>query len=255
MKACFSLRRLSTTYTGATVNVRRGSDNVTMDFYGNTQGNALGSSLDAGGTQIVSWLGGATGFVTTWYDQSGVGANATQTTTGNQPSINTTGWYIDFRTHKRLNLPNSTLTSGNNKFTCVVRHGATRAAAGPCFVSGGAQTSPQSMILQRGNTGGNAYAVAVWATYDLHSGASTYQDNSVAAWQYTQSNFIFFRNGTQLSSQSMSSINVAAGNNRIGTWGGSGTDNSAYGLDGDLYNIFIFNTDISSTDRNVCESI
>jgi len=55
-KAAFSLYRLSNSYVGPTVNVRRSIDNSSLDFYSNYYGQ-LGSQLNGEGTSIESWLG------------------------------------------------------------------------------------------------------------------------------------------------------------------------------------------------------
>lgn len=78
--AAYSLRNLSSTYTGALIRVRRSSDNAELDIYGNYQGN-----LDT--ATLLSFVGSGNGLVTTWYDQSGNGRNGTQATAANQPMI------------------------------------------------------------------------------------------------------------------------------------------------------------------------
>ena len=55
------------------------------DFYADRLGNLLTAPVV--GQALADWLGGATGYVTTWYDQSGAGNHATQTTAANQPII------------------------------------------------------------------------------------------------------------------------------------------------------------------------
>jgi hypothetical protein len=55
------------------------------DFYADPLGNLLTAPVT--GTTLANWLGGATGYVTTWYDQSGKGNHATQSTAANQPVI------------------------------------------------------------------------------------------------------------------------------------------------------------------------
>ena len=85
----FSLRAvngLSPSGTAKAVNVRRSTDNVTQDFYADRLGNLLTAPVT--GQTLSSWLGGATGYVATWYDQSGKGNNATQSTPASQPQIN-----------------------------------------------------------------------------------------------------------------------------------------------------------------------
>ena len=82
----FSLRKVNSSYAGAVVKVRRSSDNLENDFYGSS----TGALTNATGTSISTWLGAATGYVSVWYDQSGVGRNATQATASYQPILNLT---------------------------------------------------------------------------------------------------------------------------------------------------------------------
>jgi hypothetical protein len=77
-------RRLSSTYTGSLIRVRRSSDNAEQNI-GYTAGNLLDEAA------LTSFVGAGNGFVTTWYDQSGNGNNATQSTAANQPQIVSSG--------------------------------------------------------------------------------------------------------------------------------------------------------------------
>jgi hypothetical protein len=77
-------RRLSGTYTGSLIRVRRSSDNAEQDI-GYTAGNVLDESA------LTTFVGANNGFVTTWYDQSGNANNATQSTAANQPKIVSSG--------------------------------------------------------------------------------------------------------------------------------------------------------------------
>lgn len=76
----YSVRRLSSTYTGYAMKVRRSSDNTEQDI-----------AFDFNGTvstaQLLAFVGSGDGFVTVWYDQSGNGAHLTQTTAAYQPKI------------------------------------------------------------------------------------------------------------------------------------------------------------------------
>ena len=76
------------------VNVRRTNDGANLDFYGDYTGNLISSA----GQKLANWLTSTTGYVTIWYDQSGSGKNATQTTAGSQPQImadpNGSGKYV-----------------------------------------------------------------------------------------------------------------------------------------------------------------
>jgi hypothetical protein len=81
--AAYSVRKLTGTYTGNAIRVRRSSDNTEQDI-GFSSGN-----LDT--TALTTFCSGTNGFVTTWYDQSGNARNATQTTAANQPQIVSSG--------------------------------------------------------------------------------------------------------------------------------------------------------------------
>ena len=76
----YSLRKLSTSYTGNAVLVRRSSDNATQNI-GFTASGLLNE------TALLAFVGTGSGFVQTWYDQSGFNRHATQTNFANQPRI------------------------------------------------------------------------------------------------------------------------------------------------------------------------
>lgn len=80
----FSLRAVNGTVAKA-VQVRNGTTSAIQDFYADRLGNLLTAPVT--GQTLANWLGTATGYVTTWYDQSGRGNHATQGTAANQPII------------------------------------------------------------------------------------------------------------------------------------------------------------------------
>ena len=81
--AAYSVRLLRSAYSGSAIRVRRSSDNAEQDI------GFSGANLDT--SALTSFCSGTNGFVTTWYDQSGSGVNATQTTAVNQPQIVSSG--------------------------------------------------------------------------------------------------------------------------------------------------------------------
>ena len=85
--AAYSVRKLRAAYTGNAIKVRRSSDNTESDIGFTALGN-----LDT--TALTTFCSGTNGFVTTWYDQSGSGRNATQSTAANQPQIVNAGSVI-----------------------------------------------------------------------------------------------------------------------------------------------------------------
>jgi hypothetical protein len=70
------------------------------------------------------WLGSGVGNVAVWYDQSGRGNNATQSTTTWQPVYNVAGQYVDFAGSKWMSLQASSFSSGNGQYSYVVKHGS-----------------------------------------------------------------------------------------------------------------------------------
>lgn len=82
--AAYSLRRLRTVYFGSAIRVRRSNDNAEQNI-----GFTSGGDLDT--ASLLSFVGANSGFITTWYDQSGNGRNVTQTTSANQPRIVNSG--------------------------------------------------------------------------------------------------------------------------------------------------------------------
>ena len=103
--AAYSLRQLSSSYSGSAIRVRRSSDNAEQNI------GFASNELDT--TALTSFCGAGNGFVTTWYDQSGNGNNTTQTTAASQPQIVSSGSVIlsngkptiDFQT-KQLSVSN-----------------------------------------------------------------------------------------------------------------------------------------------------
>jgi hypothetical protein len=75
--AAYSLRKLRTAYTGDAVEVYNGSSYADIGF--------SNDELDT--TALATHCGSNDGFVRTWYDQSGSGNDATQSTTSQMPKI------------------------------------------------------------------------------------------------------------------------------------------------------------------------
>ena len=72
--AAFSLRAVKGNSAKA-VQVRRSSDDAVLDFWADRLGNLWTAPFT--GQLLQAWLGSAAGYVITWYDQSGLGNNAT----------------------------------------------------------------------------------------------------------------------------------------------------------------------------------
>lgn len=105
--AAYSLRKLRAAYTGNAIKVRRSSDNTEQDI------GFSGANLDT--TALTTFCTGTNGFVTTWYDQSGNGRNATQTTAANQPQIVSSGSVLNVNSKPSLKFDGS-----NDGFTVLL---------------------------------------------------------------------------------------------------------------------------------------
>jgi hypothetical protein len=101
--AAYSLRLLNSNHGGAAIQVRRSSDNVVANI-GFTSNGGLDTSA------LLAHCGSGDGFVTTWYDQSGNGRNATQATAANQPQIVSSGSVVN------LNSKPALMFDGSNDF-------------------------------------------------------------------------------------------------------------------------------------------
>jgi len=82
-EVAYSFRKLRLGYTGNCIRVRRSSDNAEQNI------GFVNNQLDT--ASLLAFCGAGNGFVTTWYDQSTNGNNATQTTAANQPQIVSNG--------------------------------------------------------------------------------------------------------------------------------------------------------------------
>ena len=84
--AAYSLRLLSSTYSGSAIRVRRADDNEEQDI--GFRNNELDTST------LETFSLGSDCFVTTWYDQSGDANNLIQETASSQPKIVSSGTTI-----------------------------------------------------------------------------------------------------------------------------------------------------------------
>jgi len=209
--AAYSLRLLDSTYTGNAIRVRRASDNAEQDI-------GFDSNGDLDTTALATFCSGTDGFVKVWYDQSGNGLDAEQTTTGNQPKIydNSTGVVtengkpaIQFDSDN-LQAPNTTTeitfhTSTKGMLYSVVNVVANTSAYNSIAINNSGSSSQSGFtfaiddrygidsgwyMLSQGTGAGDTLALGTGATfvgsqklmsvhYDLNSGIFSYADGSL----------------------------------------------------------------------------
>ena len=140
--AAYSLRKLRTAYSGSAIRVRRASDNTEQ----NIGFDALGD-LDT--SALTTFCTGTNGFITTWYDQSTNGRNATQTTAVRQPQIVASG-------NITTDGGKPALTFNGNYYFEIVNKPLTGVTQYSFFAVANAQT-PQTyeMLFTQSNSAGN----------------------------------------------------------------------------------------------------
>jgi hypothetical protein len=111
----FSTRKLRAGYNGPCMNVRRASDNTTMDIGFDGSGN-----LDT--ATLLSFCGVGDGFVTKWYDQGYYTLNVTQATNANQPQIVSAGSVIT-QNGRPILFFNNTTVAGTIGLSAVASNG------------------------------------------------------------------------------------------------------------------------------------
>jgi len=264
--AAYSLRLLRTAYTGDAIEVRRASDNTTQDI------GFVNNELDV--TSLESFCSGTNGFVTTWYDQSGNGNDATQTTAANQPQIVSSGSVIEVNNKPTVQFTNTSQQTLSYSTTIWTYTGdSTLFHVSRNRNSGSSQYA--SIISQGGGNVNKALGIqwqkfpstATQASTDIYApgGMSTSATQSVntqylATFQWqdwsthkTNGDTIIAING---SNQSLS----AYGSNPTGLVstprliGGFIANNSNANFLGDIQEIVIYTTALSQTDIDGAET-
>ena len=233
------------------INVRNGTTSATSDFYGST----TGTLTTSGGQSISSWLAGATGYIATWYDQSGLGNHAVQATTGNQPSITLgTPNLIDFSGSKYFTAANQIMPTGNGVFTTITKLGTHGTSVQIGMWGFGTTGSSGCVGLDlRTDYSPNRYEEFFYGTGDVTG--LTYTPNATVSGVYNQTAHTLYLNGTQIGTSAVSSRNGIAGNQYIGAINFVPPDNRGLlPYNGTMKDLYIFSTVLSTTDRNTLEN-
>lgn len=134
----YSLRKLSSNYSGSAIQVRRSSDNTVQNIGFNAGG------LDTAG--LKSFVGSGNGFVTIWYDQSGHGRDLAQATAATQPQLVNAG-----KIRRTGNAPAVYFGTAN---LATTRQAIFHSAVTMVAVAKGTSTTPASFISKTGTAAG-----------------------------------------------------------------------------------------------------
>jgi hypothetical protein len=147
-----------------------------QDFYADRLGNLL--TAPVAGQSLANWLGGATGYITTWYDQSGNGRNATgtQSTIVKTSNVNQQ-WAVNPK-NGGLSLSGGTFLNGTDfTITCTTKRLGTQGNDG--VYGYGANTSWVSQASVPTTYGNNTRFGLVMP--NAGSTAVTFNDSSFSA--------------------------------------------------------------------------
>ena len=223
---------------GPIVQVRRGSDNIVLDFFADQDGN-FGTSLDGAGVSLTAWLSGASAYVVVWYDQSGQGRHATQYTSTLQPVFDTINQRMDFTANggaSFLNLPSGTVPQ-KISYTVTTKHNNINNGDGP-WLSGG---------LSGVHLGSNGFRrmdsqYRNW-WWDNDADADGYAAGNTVTYTYDGSARYAYVNGVLMSTDVSSSWNGQPGYEYIANCINWET------MNGELYFLHIFASHLSDHDR------
>jgi len=267
----YDIKRLLTVYTGATLNLRGNTDATSTnatDFYADQNGN-LGTALNAGGTSLYSWMktnGYTSLYVTKWYDQSGKGNNATQSTVSLQPLYDVgykrivfngtstylsipagvvaiSGAYFISAKHGDIGSGNAIVGVGNstaNNYLRATINGGTEASG--LYCNSWNNTTPSSSVFGTGVAGsGNNY----WTNSTT---LSVKYDNA-----YTSTGYINGKFQSIYSTATGLSVTTPSQTGTIGVSQAGGSLNSY--LNGQLYALSLFTTALNDQDRLILEQV
>jgi hypothetical protein len=232
------------------LNIRRSSDNTTLDFYADVYGN-LGTELNGGGTRLSTWLNGSKGYVATWYDQSGKGNHASMTSTTSQPSIDETNKYINFRDNANayLTQPDSSYSAGNYPYTIVWKQYTTSDNG---FIHWQGIMGNNTALYTNTQNSNSTYRHAWWQLFywDLAINAT----NNTMVYTYNGNGTVAcYKNGASQGTASTGARYTQTGYATLGALRTS-TATSSY-INGELYFIMSFNTVLSDIDRGITEQL
>jgi hypothetical protein len=232
--AAYSLRNLKNTFTTAVVEVRRSNDSAESTF----------TSTEVANGTLEAWVGaGNDGFIKTWYDQSGNGNNATQTTTSLQPKIVSTGSLVTHSGKPGISFPgglvrlNADSLDGQSRLDSYIVKNTSDTEY--LLFSGG--SNGYSFVSQSGGSGNSFENYGAPALFANNSLISTGRNNIYNAL-----------NGYKLEVHQNSATNAAA-------WGyfdiGCYNRSTSFDFVGTIQELIFFTTDQSANRLNIENNI
>lgn len=141
----YSIRKLSSSYAGSALRIRRSSDNAEQDI-------AFLASGDLDTSALKSFVGSGSGFVRTWYDQSGVNNHIQQASQANQPMLVNNGTIIRQNNRPVIEFSNAAVTFlSTTTATGVAGNAASSMFMATRFTNGGSSADMPFVLGQPGS--------------------------------------------------------------------------------------------------------
>jgi hypothetical protein len=238
------------------INVGQWTLSVTpySDFYADTRGN-LTTGINGTGQSVSAWLAGTTGYVTTWYDQSGGSNNAVQSNVTFQPTLtlaanNFINFNIGTSSNAFFSITNQVFPPGNSPFTTIARLGPCNGTTYQVFWHFGTPSSGSCVgLVSRPDFTPMRYSMYFFNGFDVSASGVGYVANTIISTDSTGTAQKVWQDGTQIGTGTYSGLNVVSGNQFIGAQAGA-TSNAGP----QIRDLYIFSTSLSGTDRNTLEN-
>jgi hypothetical protein len=221
---------------------------LSSDFYADRLGNLL--TRPVVGQTLVNWIGGATGYVTTWYDQSGAGNDMSCSIAGIQPKIDLVNGFIDFKPSAYFDVSSGTTGpvpfNSSKNYTVVFRHGQFIGSGLFCATQNAA--GPYGNLVNNFKKGTGATYTQYWYGNDVNNKGVLATGNRVS-YKWDGTNRSLYVNGS-LVDASVSS-GWAQTSSQIQMIGKTNFDAA---MNGELYAAFMFTSAVSDADRTLVEN-
>ena len=263
----FACKWVNSLYAGPIMKIRANTDTggtSMQDFYIDKTGAIIGTLTNGTGTTLSAWLTSKTAtiaYVHTWYDQSGLGNNMTQTTTTNQPSLVLTSslYNVYFSNTYTAYFENTNNIIGTGK----ISHTISYKVADTSTLLQVTSVACVGIVLANSNiTAGlfNNYTGVYGIYYDFGGNymqtnhGSALPNNTTYTYSYdgTTRKLYYNKSLTPTTTQLDTSLNVVVGTpTRIGYC----FNDLSRRFQGSLSHISVFNTALSDENRIIMENI
>jgi hypothetical protein len=235
--AAYSLRLLRSAYSGNSIRVRRSNDNAEADI-----GFDVNGDLDT--SALSSHVGSNSGYVVKWYDQSGNTNDASQSTTGNQPLIVNSGTYLGAIYFNQKVLQSPSISQSQPYSINAIVQPKVEVTGYKTFLRTSSVPSNFDMLCNLDTV--SKFRVNAGSGYYL--GAYSANSKNIITFSPDSTNSTAYQNGTEYTGN--------GGTNNINTNLSIGGDTGtlANGLEHNLYEVILFSSALSTSNRQTLES-